>query len=343
MSFSEQKRTSVILYLIEKIAEGRKDAVKATAESFAISLNTVYRYLRELEQDGTIKKEGRRYTLIKSHQLFHLEREKGELESEDQIFNAMIRGEVSGLPRNVYSIWSYVFSEMMNNAIDHSGAGHVSIEIIQSFLDLSMVIRDDGIGLFRKIQMYYGYASEEEALEELFKGKLTTDSLHHSGEGIFFSSRAMDIFAAVSHGRIFSHDRYDDVVREFPDSELMEGWETANGTMIFMTLSKRSNRILKDVFDAFATVDGGFFKTQICLRNMFDLFPVSRSQAKRLYRNFDKFKEVELDFDGIEEIGQGFAHELFVVFPREHPNVRLSVTGAGETVQMMIRHVTVES
>lgn len=62
-------------------------------------------------------------------------------------------------------------------------------------------------------------------------------------------------------------------------------------------------------------------------------------RAKRLYNRFDKFQEIELDFSGIEEIGQGFAHELFVVFTREHPNVKLIPLNISKEVEKMINHV----
>lgn len=52
----------------------------------------------------------------------------------------------------------------------------------------------------------------------------------------------------------------------------------------------------------FSDVDGGFTKTNIPVKNVFETYPVSRSQAKRLCHRFDKFREIELDFDGIEEI-----------------------------------------
>lgn len=55
------------------------------------------------------------------------------------------------------------------------------------------------------------------------------------------------------------------------------------------------------------------------------LFLLSRSQAKRLYSGFGKFEEAELDFSGIENIGQAFTHELFVVFKRKFPQVELNV------------------
>ena len=41
---------------------------------------------------------------------------------------------------------------------------------------------------------------------------------------------------------------------------------------------------------------------------------VSRSQAKRIAHRFERFKRVELDFTGVETIGQAFADEMFRVF-----------------------------
>ena len=38
-------------------------------------------------------------------------------------------------------------------------------------------------------------------------------------------------------------------------------------------------------------------------------FLVARSQAKRLLERFDRFEEVVLDFDGVRQVGQGFADE----------------------------------
>ena len=85
--------------------------------------------------------------------------------------------------------------------------------------------------------------------------------------------------------------------------------------------------------------DDGFFKTHIPVKNIFDDYPVSRSQAKRLCHRFDKFKEIELDFKGISDMGQGFAHEIFVVYQNQHPEVNLVPTNMNEAVEKMINHV----
>ena len=64
---------------------------------------------------------------------------------------------------------------------------------------------------------------------------------------------------------------------------------------------------------------------------------ITRSQAKRLAKRFERFKRVELDFSGIAEIGQAFADELFRVFVAAHPDIDITPTHAEPAVANMIR------
>ena len=64
---------------------------------------------------------------------------------------------------------------------------------------------------------------------------------------------------------------------------------------------------------------------------------VSRSQAKRVAHRFERFKRVELDFSGIEEIGQAFADEMFRVFATAHPGIRITPINTSPVVAQMIR------
>jgi len=70
---------------------------------------------------------------------------------------------------------------------------------------------------------------------------------------------------------------------------------------------------------------------------------VSRSQAKQVATRFEKFGEVELDFTGVESIGQAFADELLRVWPLAHPNTKLVVSNASDAVFRMIRHIKARS
>ncbi len=339
MSFTEEKREKIKRYILEKIDTNQKDLAKRTARTFGISLNTVYRYLRELEEKKIIVKKEGRYEFVESMDVFMLKRSKGDLREEDEIYIKYVSGFIKGLPDNIEKIWQYSFTEMMNNAIEHSEAENVTLSIFQNYLCTTIMIEDDGIGIFRKIKEYYHYDSLDDAVNELFKGKLTTDKKNHSGEGIFFTSRILDRFAAVSDGKIFTHDKFTEVLRNLDDIANLKDWKNQKGTLIFMDLSNFSNKIIREVFDMFADADGGFFRTHIPIKNIYELYPVSRSQARRLCHRFEKFKEVELDFQGVAEIGQGFAHEVFVVFQNAHQDVKLIPINMTEEVEKMIHHV----
>jgi len=52
---------------------------------------------------------------------------------------------------------------------------------------------------------------------------------------------------------------------------------------------------------------------------------------------FEGFKEVMLDFAGIESIGPAFADEIFRVFQQANPDTKIVTMGASDFVLQMIR------
>ena len=58
---------------------------------------------------------------------------------------------IQQLPENIRSILNYAFSEMLNNAIEHSKSKNIEIEISIQNRKLSFVVNDFGIGVFRNI------------------------------------------------------------------------------------------------------------------------------------------------------------------------------------------------
>lgn len=340
ISFTRQKREGIKSYILEKIVDNQKDVIQKTASAFQISENTVYRYLRELKKDNIITKAHGQYVLIGKTDLITLTKDDVGDNSEDIVFQRYIDPLISDLQENVYNMWYYCFTEMFNNVIDHSSFSKVDIYINKNFAETSIIISDDGIGIFNKIQSYYHFPTIDDAILELFKGKLTTDSTNHSGEGIFFTSRIMDTFAAISDDKVFSHTEYEELLQDLSDlTKLKSEKAYKSGTTILMILANSSNKTTREIMDQFADVDGGFTRTRIPIKNIFPTYPVSRSQAKRLTHRFESFEEIEMDFKGVPEIGQGFAHELFVVFQNQHPDIKLIPFNANIDVQRMINHV----
>ena len=354
MRVSNEKKQAVKHDILEKIMQGDPELTRTVAETFAINRATVYTYLNELQEQGIVRKVKRgNYELVPQTWQYVLERKKGDLDADMYAYHQCLEEHIRDLENNVIGIWSYVFSEMVNNVVDHSEAQYAYVFVERNYLKTRVLLYDDGVGIFRKIQDYFHLPSLEEAICELFKGKLTTDAENHSGEGIFFSSKLMDTFFIVSDGKIFTNNKYDesrimaiaedgaDIVREKNAYDGLSGGSRAflKGTCVIMELANSSRKNAKDVFDLYADEDGGFVKTRIPLKNIFDASPVSRSQAKRICNRLELFREAVLDFEGIQWMGQGFAHQLFVVFANQHPEMKLIPLHMNEDVAKMYHHV----
>ena len=233
---------------------------------------------------------------------------------------------VGRLPENVLSIWNTGFTEMFNNAIDHSAGTEIAVEIRKTAINTEMEIRDNGVGIFKKVQAAANLPDERQAILELAKGKFTTDRTKHSGEGIFFTSKMFDAFDILSEGLSFTGTR--------PPTG-------SAGTTVWMKLDNESTRVAADIYNAFSVEDFGFDKTNVPIKmaQFAGQRMVSRSQAKRVLARIGEFKVAIFDFAGVEMIGQAFADEIFRVFHNAHPDIRLEVVNAGSDVLNMIRHV----
>lgn len=240
------------------------------------------------------------------------------------------------LPENVRDIFVYAFSEMLNNAIEHSRSKEINVQISESKKYLNFTIRDFGIGVFRNVQKKRKLKSELEAIQDLLKGKTTTAPKAHSGEGIFFTSKIADLFILES----FEHRlRIDNSI---PDVFIEEVKKPLKGTEVSFSIDTSSKKHLSDVFRKFQTSkeEMAFDKTeiQIKLYTMGTVY-VSRSQARRVLTGLEKFKSIILDFDKVPTVGQAFADEIFRVFKIKYPKIIIKPINMNEAVAFMIGRV----
>jgi anti-sigma regulatory factor (Ser/Thr protein kinase) len=225
----------------------------------------------------------------------------------------------------------YAFTEMLNNAIDHSGSERVTISWWVDAGQWAFEVRDYGVGAFPKLREGLGLASDFEAVQELSKGKRTTDRPHHTGEGIFFTSKAVDLFRLTSSGVRWTVDnlRRDVALGVVPPNE---------GTSVVCQIDPQTDRSLADIFREF-TKDHAFVRT----RPVVKLFQVgttfvSRSEARRLLDGLEgDFDTVEVDFSGVTDVGQGFVDELLRVWPQAHPDKAVIPTSMNPAVRFMIQ------
>jgi anti-sigma regulatory factor (Ser/Thr protein kinase) len=326
-------------YLIDAIRNGRANVVTDASEQFGISRQSVHRHLSHLTKNGFLEASGS--TRGRAYRLGRNRAQRGIYDlsaiAEDRVYTTDFAYIVDDLAKNVADIWHYGFTEMLNNAIDHSGGTEAHILATRTDEWLVLVIRDDGEGIFKRIARLLSLGDPREAILELSKGKLTTDPGRHTGEGIFFTSRVFDAFQISSGELAFSH------AKDQPSDVLVHLKQPAStGTTVFMAVSPATDRTLASVFDAFTdseTLD--FSKTVVPVR--LALYEgdqlVSRSQAKRIMNRVERFRHVMLDFEGVETVGRSFVDEIFRVFAREHPHVDMLPVGMVPSVRREIERL----
>ncbi|MSP28537.1 MAG: DUF4325 domain-containing protein [Methylococcales bacterium] len=335
MTQLRKKTEEIRQFIVTNVEKYPKDIASLTAKQFDITRQAVNKHIQSLVKEKALLVTGS--TQSRHYSLQPLERWENfypldkSLE-EHIVWQNDIFPKLGQLPENVMDIWHYGFTEMLNNAIDHSSGKRVEIFLEKTASAIEIIVCDDGEGIFKKIQREMELVDERHAVLELAKGKLTTDPDNHTGEGIFFSSRMFDNFSIFSGNVNFSHE-YDKT-----EDWILERKEPQSGTAVFMKLNNNVQRTMKEIFDAYSDEDYSFSKTVVPVRlaQYGHEKLISRSQAKRLLARIDRFKIVFFDFEGVETIGQAFADEIFRVFSKQHPDVELRYVNVCKEVEQMI-------
>jgi anti-sigma regulatory factor (Ser/Thr protein kinase) len=235
---------------------------------------------------------------------------------------------------NAASIINFAFSEMLNNAIEHSHSEKIKVTLYREKQSLVFSVRDFGLGVFETIKSKYGLANDLEAIQELLKGKTTTAPKAHSGEGIFFTSKATDEFILESFGSVL---RVDNIIEDV----FVETRQRAlRGTNVTIKLNCNTRRHLNSIFQAYYSDPESYaFDKTVIFVKLFTMGTVyvSRSQARRLLQNIEKrFKVMVLDFDKVPTVGQAFADEIFRVFAGRHPEITIQCINMNDAVKFMV-------
>ena len=345
MSFTGTKRREIKNYILRKIDEDDEMIVSKTADAFGISSTSVKRYFDAEMSSGHIcpdKKRACGYALV----FEHLNKRYSISEFSEREDYVLYKDFLPFLDcnENAGRIWRYVLPEMFNNALEHSEGKSVRAYYEKCYLYTKAVVTDDGIGIFTKVMNTLrsrGIAAPmiEDAVAELYKGKFTSCPSRHTGEGIFFSMRMLDRFSAASEGEVIRTGYGGEP--SFVRSHLLAYTTKLSkiGTVVVMQLENDTRRDISKVFDEYADVDDGFIRTRIpVFEACMDRDPVARSQARRLSLRLNSFKEVILDFDKVDIMGQGFADELFRVYHNAHPEVTFTPVNMNGFVRKMYMH-----
>jgi anti-sigma regulatory factor (Ser/Thr protein kinase) len=244
------------------------------------------------------------------------------------------------LPAAVAQIAQHAFTELLNNAIDHSGGTQVTVSIRQTPLQLQLLVSDDGCGLFSRIGRDFAIDEPEHALLALGTGKLTSQPARHSGHGLFFTSRLADVFDLTADGRRFQRRAWDGGTwhaQALPGATAV-GAARRPGTSVYFALALDTPRTLDALLQQHSRSGQGydFSRTRVPLAllaagGLAQL--ASRAEARRAAQRLEGFQCAELDFTGVQQLGHGFADE------RAHPQIELQPVGMAPQVAAMVEAV----
>jgi hypothetical protein len=328
---SFDKARSTIGAMLEKNSAVTSGEV---ARRLAISRQMAHRILSRLVTEGGLVRSGagRSVNYRASGGLPFVRRYPLAVIAEDRVWDEVSSAchAINALGSKARTLLQYAFTEMLNNAIEHSAGKEVEIQFEEAANGLAFVIIDDGVGAFANLRKVLGLESDLVALQELSKGKLTTLPKGHTGEGVFFTSKAARRFEMASGGIRWSVDN------TIGDASIGSS-PVKKGTLVRVEIARQPPRPLSDIFAEY-TEDFGFTKTRVVVK----LFTtgthfISRSEARRVLTNLDRFRTVVLDFAGVEEVGQGFADEVFRVWAFSHPDIKLQAVSMSPPVEFLVR------
>jgi anti-sigma regulatory factor (Ser/Thr protein kinase) len=244
------------------------------------------------------------------------------------------------LPPQVMRMAQHAFGELLNNAIDHSGGTSVTVSMRQTPAHLQLLVSDDGCGLFDKVARSFQIDDPALAMLELSKGKLTSDPERHTGRGLFFSSRIADVLDLHANDTAFQH-------RAWQRHRWSRTTPAArHGTSVFVAIALDTTRTLDAVLREHSHDGQGYAFERTVVPLQLLTAPGcaldSRAQARRAALRLQQFRHAQLDFAGVDDIGHGFADELFRVFACSQPRLTIEPVNMTPGVRALIDSVQAE-
>ncbi len=323
-------------FLLDHIPQHPNDIVAFAAKKCFVTRMTIHRHLKTLLQANKIIKTG-----TTKNTRYHL----SETNNRNLSFKITVGLDEStlwidyfknsALKNNLDDILHYGFTEMFNNAIDHSQGSRINASIHYDKDYITMTISDNGIGIFEKIKRSFCLIDYQSALLTVSLAKNTTDPSKHSGQGIFFTSRMFDIFTLQANNITYIKNNVTD------DWSVDYLTKTTKGTNVILQINPHTTREINTVFGKYTNTESGNFefdKTETLVKladfNR-DKF-IARSEAKMIVASLKDFAKITFDFRDVRLVGQGFVDEIFRVYQNRHPHVILSYVNANENVRFMI-------
>ena len=152
-----QKRSEQIRqFILDNVEHHPKDVASLAAKAFEISRQAVNKHVQYLVEQKALLVRGttrsKHYILQPLEQWDQIYALNHSLE-EHVVWQQNIFPRLGRLPENVIDIWHYGFTEMLNNALDHSTGNNVSIYFKKTGTSTEIRIFEMGKAYSRKFSV----------------------------------------------------------------------------------------------------------------------------------------------------------------------------------------------
>ena len=167
--------------ILRKIKENKSITASEIVIATKFSRAYINKILQSLRQEGKIillGKANKARWIVAEKAIFEKEKSKilffrksfqNKNLSEDLVLKEIKQntGIFINLSDNISRILEYAFSEILNNAIEHSFSKKIDVLIKRTSDDINFVITDFGIGIFNNLLKNRNLKSELEAIQDL--------------------------------------------------------------------------------------------------------------------------------------------------------------------------------
>jgi len=135
-------------FILTRVDEHAHDITSLTAQQFGLTRQAVHLHVQRLLADSDLVRQGKtRRTRFFLAPKKTWQKHYARKQSESDVWERDVLPQISDLPDNALDIWRYCFTEMFNNAVDHSSGTRITVPLKRTAVNVEIAIIDNGVGI----------------------------------------------------------------------------------------------------------------------------------------------------------------------------------------------------
>ena len=330
MVYSSQK---IKKFILDNITLHQKDIIHTAIQRFGVSRQAILKHMHALIAEKQVLAYGKtrdRIYELRPHLNFNKTVKINEKFYPREIVGNYITPHLDVVENNIKEIIQFSMTALMNNILEHSKAKQFYFKLFKTYNDFHIIIRDNGIGIFKKIQSNLDLEDCLIAAMELAKGRITTDSENHSGDELNAILHLFDIVKIEANRKSLI---YNSTLNKW----MIENSVHKHGTSLYLKIDPASNRNCEMIFKKLFDVPNNRLTIPISLIMVPGMELInSRTQAKSILRNIENFSQVTFDFNQVELIGPAFADELVRESKKKNNLAKLNWINSSKMIDVLM-------